>query len=179
MLLSILEDIIAEDGPDPLTVSRFGNVLRLEGFCPAVEGDVLFTLGYPRFADEVLGHRNLDVRVFESPSRPSDHVADFLRQIVLHAGTVGYRECTTALRASQERGLSARELDAACDCRSCLLINSSNAGPPARQQMPEPSPGARRRVVLPWPNFLAPQSGASPPLHAARTRPRTGRPGRS
>ena len=74
--LAVFAHLRAVDGPDPLPIGGFLDVLGLLGIRAAVETQVSLPEGNTRDGGEILCHRDLHVRVAVPSTRPCDYVID-------------------------------------------------------------------------------------------------------
>ena len=74
--LAVFAHLRAVDGPDPLPIGGFLDVLGLLGVRAAVETQVSLPEGNTRDGGEILCHRDLHVRVAVPSTRPCDYVID-------------------------------------------------------------------------------------------------------
>src|SRR5215475_503655 len=72
--LAVFAHLRAIDRPDPLPIGGFLDVLRLLGICAGVEAQVGVPQGNARDGCEILGYRDLHLRVAEPSTGPCDNV---------------------------------------------------------------------------------------------------------
>src|SRR5262249_14650383 len=74
MGLAVFAHLRAVDGPDPLAIRGFLDVLGLLGIRAGIEAQVGLPQGNTRDGGEILCHRDLNLRVAKSSTRPCDDV---------------------------------------------------------------------------------------------------------
>src|SRR4030095_16225561 len=130
--LAVFAHLRAVDSPDPLPIGGFLDVLGLLGIRAAVEAQVGLPEGNTRDGGEILGHRDLHVRIAKPSTRPCDNVI----YLFFH----GDSSSTASSRVSE---LAHSLTEARTGVKGAIVVEfggSSRAARPLGVRIPRPPP---------------------------------------